>query len=156
VKTVIHWRFMRISVLSTLAFACRSAPKTGCAQSRQPRAPSNFVARLPNYPYLLDSLGTGSVVGSIADSVFGAGIPGARISANNAEAGSTSHFAYADSAGGFLLRDVHPGNHILTAARIGYMPIRVKITIEAGKVDTVRFLAVPATNLELCTTIITT
>ena len=154
-KTATLWRLMHISVLSNLSFACRSAPRTGCGQNHQPRAPSNFVARLPNSPYLLDSIGTGSVIGSVADSVFGAGIPGARVSASNGETRSTPHVAYTDSAGGFLLRDLPPGSHILTAGRIGYMATRSSIAIRASKVDTVRFRAVPATNLELCTTVIT-
>jgi hypothetical protein len=156
VKTVIHQRLIQISVASMLVLACRSAPKGDCDQNRrEPRAPSNFVARLPNSPYLLDSLGTGSVIGTVADSVFGAGVPGATVSAGNGATRSTSHYAYTDSAGGFLLRDLPPGSHILTVARIGYMPAQSKITIEAGKVDTVRLRAVPATNLEVCTTIIT-
>jgi hypothetical protein len=153
-KTVIPWRLIHISVLSTLSFACRSAPRIGCGQNHQPSTPSNFVARLPYSPYLLDSMGTGSVIGSVADSVFGAGIPGARVSASNGETRSTSHFAYTDSAGGFLLRDLPPGSHILTAARIGYTPTRSIIKIQASKVDTLRFRAIPAANPE-CTTIIT-
>lgn len=155
-KTVIHHRLIHICVMSTLVLACRSAPKNDCDQSHHPpRAPSNFVAKLPSAPYPFDSMGTGSVIGSVADSVFGAGVPGARVSASNGETRSMSRVAYTDSAGGFLLRDLPPGTHTLTAARIGYMPIRSTTTIRAGRLDTLRFRAVPATNLELCTTIIT-
>jgi len=155
VKTVIHQRLIQISVVSTLVVGCRSAPRGDCDQNHHSRrAPSNLVARLPNSPYLLDSLGTGSVIGSVTDSVFGAGIPGASVSASNGATRSSSHYTYTDSAGGFLLRDLPPGSQTLTAARIGYMRTRSKITIEAGKVDTVRF-RVPVTNLVLCTTVIT-
>ena len=154
-KTVIHQCLMQLSVVSTLVAGCRSAPRDDCDQNhRSPRAPSNFVARLPNSPYVLDSLGTGSVIGSVADSVFGAGVPGASVSASNSATRSNSHYTYTDSAGGFLLRDLPPGSQTLTAARIGYMRTPSKITIEAGKVDTVRF-RVPVTNLVLCTTVIT-
>ena len=155
-KAVTHHRLIHIYVMSTLVLACRSAPKNDCDRSHHPpRAPSNFVAKLPYAPYPLDSMGTGSVIGLVADSVFGAGIPGVRVSASNGENRSMSRAAYTDSAGGFLLRDLPPRTQTLTAARIGYMPIRSTTTIWAGKVDTLRFRAVPATNLELCTTIIT-
>jgi hypothetical protein len=155
-KAVTPHHLIQISVVSTLLIACRSAPKNDCDQTpRPPRAPSDFVARLPYSPYPLDSIGTGSVIGSVADSVFGAGIPGASVSAGSGATKSTYHFAYTDSAGGFLLRDLPPGTRILTAARIGYVPTRSSITIQAGKVDTLRFRAVRATNLEVCTTIIT-
>lgn len=152
---------MYFAVLSILALAvaigCRSTPKAdGCSQHiRASRPPSNELGRLPPSPYLLGLVGTGSVIGYLADSATNLGIPQALVAVRTDTTRYATLYVYTDTTGGFLLRDVPPGEYFFYATRPGYVPNRLKIRVDAGKADTMQLRTHRASNLFLCTTIIT-
>jgi hypothetical protein len=44
-----------------------------------------------------------------------------------------------DSLGGFALDSIAPGKYVVEARHIGYLPLERRVTLEAGRVDTLRF-----------------
>jgi len=136
-------KMLSLGVGSILALAianCRSAPRADChLDPRTAKPPSNELARLPSSPWALGSVGTGSLIGYLADSVSGMGIPRATVAVRPASGRNHStHYVVTDSAGGFLLPGLPPGKHSFDAGRPAYMRLRFQATIVAGKLDTVR------------------
>ena len=148
------WRQTMLWCLAA-TLACRSASRENCNRNDVVAAPSDQQARLPDSQYLIGSEGTGSIVGLLADSTSGLAIPGASVGAGTDTTHYAPHVTQTDTAGGFLLRDLPPGEYFLSASRPGYARSQAKILIRPGNVDTVRFTTARSRNLFLCTTVIT-
>lgn len=143
----------RIALVFALAICgCRTVPKRECSDEvyLATKPPSDLLARLPNPADPLGRPGTGSILGYLADSASGMGIPHAVVAVIPDSAGQPPHYALTDSAGGFLVSDLTPGPHSFYTRRVAYDAAKFEAIIETGQVDTVRLRSHPVPVEILC------
>jgi hypothetical protein len=132
--------------------ACRTVPKHersgGVYIIKEP--PSNLLAKFPNPASPIVTTGTGSLLGFLADSASGMGIPHAIVAVLPESAGQPPHYALTDTAGGFLLSDLTPGLRKFYVRRISYFGPQFQKTISANKVDSVTLSSHPVPVEVLC------
>ena len=149
--TLNSWRRTLIATAVAMC-GCRTVPKHECSDDVYiaTKPPSNLPARLPNPAYPLGNTGTGSLLGFLADSASGMGIPRAFISVRPDSAAPPPHYTLTDSAGGFWLSDLAPGSHKFYARRIAYDGLEFEATIRIGQVDSVSLRSHPVPVQILC------
>jgi hypothetical protein len=147
---------VQIAVAFGLLFAvgCRSAYKGPCDQPVPDGPPSNRPASLPLPPDVTGSAGTGSLIGYFADSATGMGIPRVTVAVRTDTTQFESHSTQTDTAGGFLLRDLPPGDYRYYAFRPDYGLAGGKIQVDARKVDTLQ-LRIARPTMSVCTSVTT-
>ena len=147
-----HSRSRSILAFALVTCACRTVPKHECSSgvyiAKKP--PSNLLATFPNPGYPIVTTGTGSLLGVLADSASGMGIPHAIVTVIPDSAGHPPHYALTDTAGGFLLSDLAPGLHKFYVRRIAYFGPEFQVTIRTGKVDSVTLSSHPVPVEVLC------
>jgi TonB-linked SusC/RagA family outer membrane protein len=86
----------------------------------------------------------GTITGVVSDSITGATVPYVIVRLDDAGATVT-----ASAQGRYTLVDVTPGQHSVTARRVGYLPRTRSVVVEDGKVSTLDFrLNQPPTKLD--------
>ena len=147
-----HSRSRAILTFALVTCACRTVPKHQCSDvvytAKKP--PSNLLATFPHPAYPIVTTGTGSLLGFLADSASGMGIPHAIVTVIPDSAGHPPHYALTDTAGGFLLSDLAPGLHKFYVRRIAYFGPEFQVTIRTGKVDSVTLSSHPVPVEVLC------
>jgi hypothetical protein len=83
------------------------------------------------------SPGRTTLVGTVADSVTGRAVQGVNLVLITSDSLSIPN----DSVGGFLFADVAPGRHVVLVRRIGYLPRRIEVNLEANQVTRVQWRA---------------
>jgi hypothetical protein len=147
-----HSRSRAIFTFALVTCACRTVPKHECSDSvyTAKTPPSNLLATFPHPTYPILTTGTGSLLGFLADSASGMGIPHATVTVMPDSAGQQPHYALTDTAGGFLLSDLTPGLHKFYVRRIAYFGPQFQMTIRANRVDSVTLSSHPVPVEVLC------
>ncbi len=103
--------------------------------------PERARGPLPRLPAPLIVEGLGSIVGTVAQREVGNALTSSAVRLSQSRKGYRLALRehYTDSAGGFRIDSVVPGNYRLSARRLGYSQDSVEILVRSSRADSVRF-----------------